>query len=71
MSDKTYSNAEFGAIIAKNTQWSDANAKWVKERLIDNSRLLPDNGSKWSEKRIANYLFELAFVKPENIDWSI
>ena len=30
MSDKTYSNAEFGAIIAKNTQWSDANAKWVK-----------------------------------------
>lgn len=71
MSDKTYSNAEFGAIIAKNTQWSDANAKWVKERLIDNSRLLPDRGSKWSEKRIANYLFELAFVKPENIDWSI
>ena len=71
MSDKTYSNAEFGAIIAKNTQWSDANAKWVKERLIDNSRLLPDPGSKWSEKRIANYLFELAFVKPENIDWSI
>lgn len=46
MSDKTYSNAEFGAIIAKNTQWSDANAKWVKERLIDNSRLLPDHGSK-------------------------
>lgn len=71
MSDKTYSNAEFGAIIAKNTQWSDANAKWVKECLIDNSRLLPDHGSKWSEKRIANYLFELAFVKPENIDWSI
>lgn len=71
MSDKTYSNAEFGAIIAKNTQWSDANAKWVKERLIDNLRLLPDYGSKWSEKRIANYLFELAFVKPENIDWSI
>lgn len=71
MSDKTYSNAEFGEIIAKNTQWSDANAKWVKERLIDNSRLLPDHGSKWSEKRIANYLFELAFVKPENIDWSI
>ena len=71
MSDKTYSNAEFGASIAKNTQWSDANAKWVKERLIDNSRLLPDHGSKWSEKRIANYLFELAFVKPENIDWSI
>lgn len=71
MSDKTYSNAEFGAIIAKNTQWSDANAKWVKERLIDNSRLLPDHGSKWSEKRIANYLFELAFVKPEDIDWSI
>ena len=71
MSDKTYSNAEFGAIIAKNTQWSDANAKWVKERLIDNSGLLPDHGSKWSEKRIANYLFELAFVKPENIDWSI
>ena len=71
MSDKTYSNAEFGAIIAKNTQWSDANAKWVKERLIDNSRLLPDHGSKWSEKRIANYLFELACVKPENIDWSI
>lgn len=66
MSDKTYSNAEFGAIIAKNTQWSDANAKWVKERLIDNSRLLPDHGSKWSEKRIANYLFELAFVKPED-----
>ena len=71
MSDKTYSNAEFGAIIAKNTQWSDANAKWVKERLIDNTQLLPDHGSKWSEKRIANYLFELAFVKPENIDWSI
>lgn len=71
MSDKTYSNAEFGAIIAKNTQWSDANAKWVKERLIDNLRLLPDHGSKWSEKRIANYFFELAFVKPENIDWSI
>ena len=40
MSDKTYSNAEFGAIIAKNTQWSDANAKWVKERLIDNSLVI-------------------------------
>lgn len=57
MSDKTYTNAQFGALIAKNTQWTEANAKWVKERLIENSRLLPDHGKKWSQTRISNYLF--------------
>lgn len=71
MSDKTYTNAQFGALIAKNTQWTEANAKWVKEHLIENSRLLPDHGKKWSQTRISNYLFELAFVKPENIDWNV
>lgn len=68
---ETFTNEQFGHLIAQNTPIKEANAKWVKETLLKTYRLLPDQGHKWSQKRIERFLFELAFVKPEEIDWTL
>jgi hypothetical protein len=69
-SAQTFTNEQFGRLIAANTSFTQANGKWVKQSLIETSRLLPDAGHKWSYKRVAGYLFELAFLKPDDINWS-
>lgn len=69
--DAVYTNEQFGRLIAQNTPLKDVDTKWVKKTLIKQSRLLPDRGRKWSRLRIERFLFELAFVKPEDIDWNL
>ncbi|TYC50187.1 hypothetical protein ESZ50_03800 [Weissella muntiaci] len=68
---ETFTNEQFGKLIAQNTHIKDANAKWVKDSLIKTYRLLPDQGRKWSQQRVERFLFELAFVKPDKIDWTM
>jgi hypothetical protein len=69
-SGRTYTTDQFGRLIAANTSLTQANGKWVKKNIIETSRLLPDAGSKWSAGRVAGYLFEQSFIKPEDINWS-
>lgn len=59
-SNAKISKKQFKEIINENTSYTE---------LPELMRLPPDRGRKWSPLRVATYLWELDFVKPENINW--
>ncbi|WP_424571748.1 hypothetical protein ACOV5J_00045 [Weissella soli] len=70
MYENGLTDKQFADVLAKNVAIDGIpmDIKFIK-RLKDEVRLLPAKGSKWTKQQVENYLFELRFIKAEDIKW--